>query len=79
MQYCTGATWGEKTLDRVTMWFYWLCVHSQVWDFCASCPECQWTGQKKFPKAVLVPLSIIGVLFERIVVDPVVKKVCSCV
>lgn len=65
----------EKTLDRVTMWFYWLGAHLKVRDFHASCPECQCTGQEKVPKSPLVPLPIIRLLFERIGVDLVVRKV----
>lgn len=59
----------EKTLQRVSLGFFWPGIHQEVQDFCASCPECQCTGPKEVQQAPLIPLPEVGVPFERISLD----------
>lgn len=65
----TGHLRREKILLRVAQWFFWSDIHQEVWDYCASCPECQKSSLKGIPRAHLVSLLVIGTLFKRIGLD----------
>lgn len=44
-------------------------VHREVWEYCASCPKCQWAALASVLWIPLVPLSLVGTPFERVAVD----------
>ena len=58
----------EKTLNRVMVRFYWPGIWT-VCRWCASCPGCQLVNQPAIPRALLRPLPLIEVPFERIQMD----------
>ncbi|KAJ1171952.1 hypothetical protein NDU88_003809 [Pleurodeles waltl] len=59
-----------KTWERLVNHFYWPKMSQKVKEFCASCATCQASGKTVgHPKAPLIPLPVVGVPFERVVVD----------
>lgn len=46
--------------------FLWPGMNAEVKNFCQHCQECQRTAPKKPVPALLVPLPIISVPFERV-------------
>ncbi|XP_077148857.1 uncharacterized protein LOC143809698 [Ranitomeya variabilis] len=59
----------QKTTERISHCFVWPGIHSDVRNYCESCPECQISAPKTRFCSPLVPLPIIGVPFERIGMD----------
>lgn len=59
----------EKTLERIMAQFYWPGIWADVHRWCASCPECQLVNQPAVPKALLRPLPLMEIPFERIGMD----------
>uniref|UniRef100_A0A3Q1GC55 Gypsy retrotransposon integrase-like protein 1 n=1 Tax=Acanthochromis polyacanthus TaxID=80966 RepID=A0A3Q1GC55_9TELE len=64
-----GHLGAKKTLDRIASRFYWPGLHTEVQDYCQSCPVCQLAGAKNVPRFPLQPLPIIDVPFSRIAMD----------
>jgi hypothetical protein len=59
----------EKTRERIAARVHWPRMRMAVEDYCRSCPECQITAPKAHFQNPLVPLPIIGLPFERIIMD----------
>lgn len=59
----------EKTLARITPWFYWPGIRAQVQRYCSACRECQ-LHQGLGPKGgPLQPMPLTSTPFERIDID----------
>ncbi len=54
------------TLNRPMTWFFWPVIHENVRRWCAACRECQLVNPLASPKALLHPLLLVQVPFERI-------------
>lgn len=59
----------EKTRQRILRRFYWPTLFRDVEQFCKSCISCQKSGNRKVPKAPLIPLLVISEPFTRIAMD----------
>ena len=60
----------KRTLDRLTMTFYWPGINSDVRLFCRSCDQCQKTEPlSRTRKVPLGRMPIISEPFRRIAVD----------
>ncbi len=60
-----------KTFRRVSRYFYWPGLKSDMSNFCRSCPVCQLAGKpnKNIPVAPLQPIPVMRKPFERLLVD----------
>jgi transposase InsO family protein len=60
----------RKTLDRITMHFFWPGVRADVKNYCATCPQCQLVTRKmKADRAPLRPTEVICDPFRKIAID----------
>ena len=61
----------EKTYQRVSRYFFfWLHLHKEIKDFCATCPQCQLVAHKLITDRA--PLNLIPVVsepFRKIAID----------
>ncbi|XP_041421806.1 uncharacterized protein LOC121394536 [Xenopus laevis] len=66
----SGHMGREKTLNRILYRFFWPGIHQQVAEYCSSCPVCQKTAPvKPSDKAPLIPIPVVGKVFERVAMD----------
>ncbi|KAM9703301.1 uncharacterized protein ACNS7B_002035 isoform 1-T1 [Menidia menidia] len=56
----------DKTLNRIMARFYWPGIRVDVRRWCAVCPECQLVNRPAIPRALLRPLPLMEVPFERV-------------
>ena len=59
----------EKTRQRILRRFYRPTLFRDVEQFCKSCINCQKSGNRKVPKAPLIPLPVISEPFTRMAMD----------
>ena len=59
----------EKTRKRIMQHFYWPTLYKDVEHFCRCCKQSQKSSNKGVPKAPLVPLPIVSILFKKIAMD----------
>ena len=59
----------QKTAQRILRQFYWPSVFKDVEKYCRQCPECQVVGRRVTGRAPLIPLPIVGELFEKVAMD----------
>ena len=59
----------KKTAARIMRRFYWPTLFRDTADFCRSCPECQKAGQRRVPRAPLIPLPVMEEPFQRVAMD----------
>lgn len=66
----SGHLGKEKTESRISRRFYWPGFHSDIIEYCKSCPECQLSARSsRGLKAPLISLPIIDTPFKRIAMD----------
>ena len=59
-----------KTCGSLVSHFYWPQMYEKIKEFCCSCITCQANGKTGGkPKAPLSPLPVVGVPFERVVIN----------
>ena len=59
-----------KTMDRVSLSFYWPGIRADIKRFCQSCDRCQKTVKKgSVPKAPVGKMPLISEPFKRVAVD----------
>ncbi|XP_048881447.1 uncharacterized protein LOC125748837 [Brienomyrus brachyistius] len=61
----------QKTVSRVSRYFYWPNMAKDIAEFCKTCPECQKTASRCAPKVPLEPLPVVGTPFEQLGMDVV--------
>ena len=59
----------KKTAARIMRRFYWPTLFRDTADFCRSCPECQKAGQRRVPRAPLIPLAVMEEPFQQVAMD----------
>ena len=59
----------EKTRQRILRRFYWPTLFRDIEQFCQSCVNCQKSGNRRNPKAPLIPLPVISEPFSRVAMD----------
>ena len=66
----SGHMGSKKTLERITVHFFWPGLHFDVRKYCATCPQCQVVARKlKSSRAPLKPVDIVTEPFKKIAID----------
>lgn len=79
-QPLAGYLGPEKTLARITDYFYWPGICAQVQCYCSACRECQLHQGKDLRGEPHQPMPLVYIPFERVSIDivgPVVQP-SSC-
>lgn len=59
----------DKTIAKITQWFYWPGLSEEIAPKCAACAECQKVNETQPPRAPLQVMTIINTLFDCIAMD----------
>ena len=66
----SGHMGRKKTLERITVHFFWPGLHFDVRKYCATCPQCQVVARKfKSRRAPLKPVDLVTEPFKKISID----------
>ena len=66
----SGHMGSKKTFSRISPYFFWPGLRSDVNNYCATCPQCQMVARKmKSQRAPLQPTEIVTEPFKKIAID----------